>query len=200
MVPLCPLIFIVNCGLGVWSFSKIFVLGDKLLRCLISCSLNGLKNIISLSWLLFFFALSRQVPHSSLRVIHQAWTQQFIPSRATVTLRLLWQLRSYWLDSYYLTSGSVPCSVSKDGGCWIKLYFCRNQQPTQQLVPSIPGVGTGLPGQHPAGLQQPPAVPIALAELLSQWLLFWSTSISRFFYSKVVSAPSQGERCNHIHY
>lgn len=50
-----------------------------------------------------------------------------------------------------------------------------------------------------AGLQQTPAVPIALAELLPQWLLFWIPSVSRFFYSKVVSTPSQRENCNHIH-
>lgn len=94
------------------------------------------------------------------------------------------------IDSYLLL-GQYHAQFQRTG-CWIKPCFCRNQQPTQQLVPSIPSVGTGLP--------QPPAVPLAPAELRPQWLFLWSISVSKFFYSKAVSTSSQRENCNHIHY
>lgn len=41
------------------------------------------------------------------------------------------------LTGFLLTSESVPYSVSKDGGCWIKLYFCRNQKTANPAAGAI---------------------------------------------------------------
>lgn len=216
MVPLCSLVFIVWSWFRTSSsshlFSKVFVEIGKLLRCLIdwitfilSCPVNGLKNIISLSWLQLFL-LSRQVPHSHFRGIHQARIRQFISSRATVTLGLLPQLGSYWLDPYQLISKSVPSSISKDGCCWIKLYFWRSQQPTSSCW--VAGTVYYWCWYRPPWLAD--TLQVSNSLLLNPrlpWQQFYLCGFSSeallpadSFYNKVVSTLSQTENCNHVRY
>lgn len=90
----------------------------------------------SLSWLqVLFHFQDKSLIHLSEGYIKYEHNSPFPPGQLPLGDYVCsWDLT----DSYCLTSGSVPCSVWKDGGCWIQLYFCRNQKP----VPSIPGVGT----------------------------------------------------------